>query len=117
MVVALSILVVAVPLLFVYWIDRKALRKPVVSSWMDPVRERRNATYESLRDLQFDFRTGKLSEADYQASKVSLQKELATIVAQMDALPSSVPASCAGCGEKFTQSMKFCGACGKAVVA
>ena len=42
--------------------------------------------YENLRDLQFEYRVGKLSDADYQPTKVGLQKELAGVLAEIDKL-------------------------------
>ena len=39
--------------------------------------EKKARIYENLRDLQFEYRVGKLSDEDYQKTKQSLQKELA----------------------------------------
>ena len=39
-----------------------------------------------MRDLQIEYRMGKLSDDDYQATKKDLQGELATIMAQIDAI-------------------------------
>ncbi|MBS1832068.1 MAG: hypothetical protein JST65_05110 [Acidobacteria bacterium] len=97
--------------------------------------DRKARIYENLRDLQFEFRLGKLSEADYQRTKLGLQTELAGTLAEIDALkgaPQQVavkkkpvaPAAkkeqqyvCPHCGAKFAQYMKFCGECGKAMTA
>ena len=46
--------------------------------------ERRAAIFENLRDLQFEYRVGKLSDADYQQTKLSLQKELAQAAAEIE---------------------------------
>ncbi len=51
--------------------------------------ERKAAIYENLRDLQFEYRVGKLSDADYQATKKDLQKELAAVLAETDRLQGS----------------------------
>lgn len=89
--------------------------------------ERRAAIYENLRDLQFEFRVGKLSDADYNSTKVGLQKELAGVLAEMDRLkPGAGQAAtaaaakadaltCPHCGARFSSAMKFCGECGKAM--
>jgi hypothetical protein len=50
--------------------------------------ERRAAIYENLRDLQFEFRVGKLSDTDYQQTKRDLQKELAGVLAGIDRIQS-----------------------------
>jgi hypothetical protein len=77
--------------------------------------DRKSAIHESLRDLQFDFRTGKVSEEDYQASKLSLQSELAAVLQQMRDVPPVRQSRCGACGETFSRRMKFCGNCGKAL--
>ena len=48
----------------------------------------RERAYESIRDLDFDFHSGKLSEADYQDLRMRLQREA---VAAMNALEESLP--------------------------
>ena len=90
--------------------------------------ERKAQIYENLRDLQFEFRLGKLSDEDYQKTKVDLQRELAKVLAEIDAVQPVVPApkkaeakakpdgkTCPHCSAKFDQPMKFCGECGKAM--
>jgi hypothetical protein len=96
--------------------------------------ERKAQIYENLRDLQFEFRLGKLSDADYQKTKVDLQLELAKVLAEIDALqptvlekPAKAPVAaahskptpdgktCPHCNAKFDQPMNFCGECGKAM--
>jgi hypothetical protein len=90
--------------------------------------ERKAQIYENLRDLQFEFRLGKLSDADYQKTKLDLQRELAKVLAEIDTVQPPVPApkkaapkakldgtTCPHCNAKFDQPMKFCGECGKAM--
>lgn len=47
------------------------------------LRERKDAVYENLRDLNFEFRAGKYPESDYQAMKTSLEDEAAAVLAEM----------------------------------
>ena len=47
------------------------------------LRERKDAVYENLRDLNFEYRAGKVPDADYQQMKTSLQDEAATILAEI----------------------------------
>jgi hypothetical protein len=100
--------------------------------------ERKASIYENLRDLQFEYRVGKLSDADYQHTKQDLQKELAAVMAEVDKLKSQLngnatpaPAkpladarskpqplrsdgrTCSACGATFEKELKFCGECGK----
>jgi rRNA maturation endonuclease Nob1 len=93
--------------------------------------ERKAQIYENLRDLQFEFRLGKLSDADYQKTKVDLQRELAKVLAEIDTVPVQpvrvkaakaaaegvvkVSDKCPHCGAKFPKPLKFCGECGKAM--
>src|SRR5271163_635067 len=53
--------------------------------------ERKAQIYENLRDLQFEFRLGKLSDDDYQKTKIDLQRELAKVLAEIDAVPAPIP--------------------------
>jgi hypothetical protein len=89
--------------------------------------ERRAAIYENLRDLQFEYRVGKLSDADYQQTKVGLQKELAGVLSEIEKVSSGAPPTpvkvaapkanpgtvCPHCNATFPQPLKFCGECGK----
>jgi hypothetical protein len=52
------------------------------------LRERKEAVYENLRDLNFEYRAGKVPEADYQSMKSSLQDEAATLLAEVARLES-----------------------------
>jgi hypothetical protein len=53
------------------------------------LRERREAVYENLRDLNFEFRAGKLPETDYQTMKSALEEEAAAILAEISRLESA----------------------------
>jgi hypothetical protein len=53
------------------------------------LRERREAVYENLRDLNFEFKAGKLPETDYLAMKNSLEEEAAAILAEISRLESA----------------------------
>ncbi|MGA3299930.1 MAG: hypothetical protein ABSD87_07570 [Candidatus Acidiferrales bacterium] len=58
---------------------------------LDQLMERRDAIYENLRDLRFEFRAGKFSEADYEETKQSLELEAARVLADMDRLTGGTP--------------------------
>ncbi|MGC8792203.1 MAG: hypothetical protein ACP5U2_02290 [Bryobacteraceae bacterium] len=92
--------------------------------------ERKAAIDESLRDLAFEYRVGKISERDYQATRRELEQELTAIDAELARLDNhagkAVPAAaqpgkraaaggteCPHCGARFAQPMKFCGECGR----
>jgi hypothetical protein len=48
--------------------------------------ERKEAAYENLRDLNFEYKAGKLSEQDYAIQRASLEDEAALIMAEMETL-------------------------------
>jgi hypothetical protein len=53
------------------------------------LRERKDAVYENLRDLNFEHKACKIPNADYQSMKSSLQDEAATILAEIARLESN----------------------------
>jgi hypothetical protein len=57
------------------------------------LRERKDAVYENLRDLNFEYKAGKVPDADYTSLKSSLQDEAATILAEIARLENPAPAS------------------------
>jgi type II secretory pathway component PulM len=49
----------------------------------------RDAKYREIRDAELDYRTGKLSEADWRALDRSLRADAVAILRQLDDLPTS----------------------------
>jgi hypothetical protein len=47
------------------------------------LRERKEVVYENLRDLNFEYKSGKFPDADYQAMKTSLEEEAAAVLAEI----------------------------------
>ncbi len=47
------------------------------------LRERKDAVYENLRDLNFEYKAGKVPDTDFASLKSSLQDEAATIMAEI----------------------------------
>ncbi|HLX84166.1 MAG TPA: hypothetical protein VKR59_09715 [Terriglobales bacterium] len=50
------------------------------------LRERKEAVYENLRDLNFEYKAGKVGDADYQSMRGSLEEEAAAIMAEIGRL-------------------------------
>jgi rRNA maturation endonuclease Nob1 len=119
---------------FLLFIRFKDLPQPAPVSPFRHLEERKAAIYESLRDLQFEYRLNKLSDQDYQTTKVELQRELAKVLAETDRIkaqtgavaapvtvkPAPPPVAavvqkpvCESCGAVFEKALKFCGECGK----
>ena len=53
------------------------------------LRERKEAVYDNLRDLNFEYKAGKVPDPDYQSMKTSLEDEAAAILAEIARLESS----------------------------
>jgi hypothetical protein len=46
------------------------------------LQERKEVIYENMRDLNFEYRAGKLSDEDYNSLKASLEEEAAAVLAE-----------------------------------
>ncbi|MGA2737126.1 MAG: hypothetical protein ABSG65_06695 [Bryobacteraceae bacterium] len=132
MIIAIAALIAIGAIVFILMVRAKDLPEPAPVSPFQHLDERKAAIYENLRDLQFEYRVGKLSDQDYQQTKKDLQRELAKVMAEVDRLklqlspngsvahqapPEPKPATdlliCPHCGARFAQPLKFCGECGK----
>jgi hypothetical protein len=71
-------------LLFIFYIQPDASDLAPHRSKLDQLMERRDTIYDNLRDLRFEFRSGKYSEGDYEAMKISLENEAALVLAEID---------------------------------
>ncbi len=54
------------------------------------LRERKDAVYENLRDLNFEYKAGKFPEADYTAMRNSLEEEAVALLAEIEDLENGV---------------------------
>ena len=61
-----------------------------IKTRLEYLRERREVLFENLRDLNFEFRSGKYPEEDYAAQRAALENEAAETVAEIDLLESEV---------------------------
>lgn len=137
MIIAFAILIAVGALFFTLAIREKDVPEPIPVSPIQHLEDRKHAIYDNLRDLQFEYRLGKLSDGDYQQTKQALQKELAGVLAETEETikrlglqptrvaakssavkkPAARPAEtvCPHCGASFPQALKFCGECGRAI--
>src|SRR6202035_1312162 len=76
-------------MLFVFYIQPDAADLAPHRTKLDQLLERRDTIYDNLRDLRFEFRSGKYSEGDYEAMKTSIESEAAMILAEIDQVPES----------------------------
>ena len=135
MIVAVAATLALAALCYTLFVRDRDIPEPIPASPVQHLLDRKQAIYDNLRDLQFEYRLGKLSDGDYQQTKLALQKELALVLAETEettkrlgiAAAASAPAQpvkvkkkvagtvCPHCGASFPQSLKFCGECGKAM--
>ncbi len=76
-------------LLFIFYIQPDASDLAPRRSRLDQLLERRDTLYDNLRDLRFEFRSGKYSEGDFEAMKGSLENEAALVLAEIDLITES----------------------------
>jgi hypothetical protein len=76
-------------LLFVFYIQPDASDLAPHRTRLDQLMERRDTIYDNLRDLRFEFRSGKYSEGDYNAMKGSLENEAALTLAEIEQVTES----------------------------
>ncbi|MEI9980264.1 MAG: hypothetical protein WDN23_14925 [Edaphobacter sp.] len=53
---------------------------------VDYLRERKEVIYENLRDLNFEYQSGKYPEQDYAEQRAGLEDEAARVIAEVEAL-------------------------------
>ncbi|MDT8436525.1 MAG: zinc ribbon domain-containing protein [Gemmatimonadota bacterium] len=79
---------------------------------------RKQRALDALRELEFEYETGKIPEDDYHTLRARYAQEA---VAARDALgspePAPAPGSCGTCGAVVKAGAKFCSRCGEPVAA
>lgn len=117
---------------------------PVENPELKNLETRRQVLYDNLKDLQFEYHQGKLSDQDYQSLKSGFLYDLAGVMDSMERLQSKIsapgaskasaeaaakrkqktdqPASaakpdraCPACEASNPPSSRFCGQCGAAL--
>jgi hypothetical protein len=75
-------LITAGTLFYIFSVPREVQTGPEKTR-LAYLRERKEAVYENLRDLNFEYKAGKVPETDYQSMKTSLEDEAAALLAEM----------------------------------
>ncbi len=94
----LGILIAALAAVIVFWPFVSARREETVSRPGGQAQEvedliaRRDAIYAIIRDLDFDFETGKLTEEDYHAQRQTWVEQGVAVLKALDALKPDTPA-------------------------
>ena len=81
---------------------------------------RKTALYRNIKELEFEYKMGRMTESDFQRLEMEYKGEAAEILQKLDALnapvikPESVDKAnvCPACGAKTIPDKKFCADCG-----
>ena len=76
-------------LLFIFYIQPDASDLAPHRSRLDQLMERRDTIYDNLRDLRFEFRSGKYSEGDYNSMKLGIENEAAVVLTEIERVTDS----------------------------
>ena len=86
----LCLMLAAASLFYVFYLPGKLFLGPEKTR-AGYLRERKDAVYENLRDLNFEYKAGKVPDVDYTSLKSSLQDEAATLLAEIARLEKNPP--------------------------
>lgn len=95
------------------------------------LRARRDRVFVELRDLEFDYRVGKLTEDDFTDARDRLELEAARILQALDVQVQALDVEierevreireagnvCPACGLEVAPAARFCASCGAALQA
>jgi hypothetical protein len=89
MIALVACLMLAVAVLFYVFYLPGELFTGTAKTRGEYLRERKEAVYENLRDLNFEYMAGKVPDSDYASLKSSLQDEAAALLAEIDRLENN----------------------------
>lgn len=85
MIIGFCVLLTAALLFFIFHLP-PSVEHGEEKSRLAFLRERKESVYENLRDLNFEYKAGKLPEADYTTLRAGLEDEAAAILAEIERL-------------------------------
>ena len=88
-------LITAGTVVYVFYLPGK-LHHGVEKTRLSYLRERKEDVYENLRDLNFEYKAGKLPDADDLSIKASLEEEAAAVLAEIARLEQASMAALGG---------------------
>ena len=80
-----EIMLVLVCFAYIFWPERHPFLQ-ADKTRVDSLRERKDAVYDNLRDLNFEYLAGKYPEADFEEQRRVLENEAAEVLREMDML-------------------------------
>jgi hypothetical protein len=72
-------------LLYMFWPEKNPFVQ-ADKTRVDYLRERKDAIYDNLRDLNFEYQAGKYPEQDYLEQRTGLEDEAARVIGEIDEL-------------------------------
>ena len=107
--------------LFVKIVDENAPLRTETEG--DYLTGRKAAIYRNIRELEFEYRMGRLTETDFRQLETEYKREAADILQKLDELsapvspvtmpePNDKTYACPVCGAKIIPDKKFCADCG-----
>ena len=98
MVLVATLLIISATMAVILWPLFRARPAPDTGqSWerdrLDSLLSRRDSAYDAIRDLDFEYRLGNLSEADYLELRERYRERAAGVLRRLERLDSSSPAS------------------------
>jgi F0F1-type ATP synthase membrane subunit b/b' len=89
--------------------------------------ERKETVYAAIKEIEFDYQMGKLSEEDYNSLRQQYKDEAVSILKKLDTFQSqkshksgskkstAATVFCSQCGNKVVKTDKFCSSCGSKI--
>ena len=74
----------AAVLVFIFLIEADPADSAPHRSHLDELLEKRDSVYENLRDLKFEYRSGKFAEQDYEQMRQTLEVEAAQVLMEIE---------------------------------
>jgi hypothetical protein len=74
----------AATMIYIFFIQPDPSDSAPHRSHLDQLLERRDTIYDNLRDLKFEYRTGKFAEQDYEQMRQTLENEAALVLAEIE---------------------------------
>ena len=127
-ILALTLLFIAYPVL-----NRRAADiagGDVPESELTDLLYKKESVYIALKELDFDHKTGKIDDADYQEMKSKFEADAVALLGRIDDLETGLSAKttrrgaapaagdsrfCVKCGANIGADFNFCGKCGAAI--
>ncbi len=129
MVFVVCALLALVAIVYVVYVQPGTTPVPAPDPQLGYLLEKKAVLYENLRDLNLEYRMGKLSDDDYQRLKQQCQFEIGGVMAQIESHQGSASARaaerpvasppstreqiCPFCGAGNSWQDKFCSECGE----